>query len=334
MRVAGETYRALGEDVLLRIVVAYWELVFADDQVDARLKSESVASELLTDAKSREEAQVGTPLDVAEARAGLERRRGDRIIAENLRGTAEDQLRGLILPFGRGSAPAVRIEPTDDARVAPPTAPEEGQEERYVRLALDTRPEIRASRAELGNRGIDVSLAEDATKPQLDLLARLSTDGLDGDFGGALDDVITAKAASASIGLQFSMFLGRRAARANLRLAQWACRQAVLRHKELENRTVLEVRSALRDVSGARALLAAATAETQAADEDLVGEREKLQQGKSTPFLLLQKEETVTDARTRMNRAVTLLRVAEARLWRSVGMLARTLGVQLPSAGR
>ncbi len=324
------------ETLLLRVVEAYWELVFADVLIDAREQSLNVATELLDDAKSRMDAEVGTPLDVAEARAGVERRRSEVLEARSARGTVEDRLLALMLPFGTERMSGTRLHPTDGLSALPASRPNLSQTEQYVRMAWQGRPELRGTRADIASRGVDVYQAYDAIRPQLDLLGSLGATGLDSAPFRSVEDVITGRAISASIGIQFSMFVGQRAARSNWRAAAWARRQAQLRHRELQNQIVVEVRAALREFDTASAQLAAGEAEVQAAEEGAQGEREKLEQGKSTPFLVLQREDDLTGARTRVGRARTDLRLAEARLWRSLGQLGQNLGVKaarLPLAG-
>ena len=318
------------ELLLLRVVEAYWELVYADVLIDARQKSLLVATELLDDATSRMEAEVGTPLDVAEARAGVERRRSEVLEARSARGTIEDRLLALIMPFGTARMHGTRIEPTDGLAALPASRPSLSQTEQYVRMAWQGRPELRGTRADIASRGVDVHEAYDAIRPQLDLRGSLRSTGLDDAPFRSLEDVITGRAISASIGIQFSMFVGQRAARSNWRAAAWARRQAQLRHRELQNQIVVEVRSALREFDTASAQLTAGEAEVLAAEEGAQGEREKLEQGKSTPFLVLQREDDLTGARTRVGRARTDLRLAEARLWRSLGQLGQNLGVRSP----
>jgi outer membrane protein TolC len=315
------------EATLLAIVESYWELVFADVNLDALQKSEEVARELLDDANSRLAAEVGTPLDVAEARAGVERRRSEVLEAENLRETLQDQLLSLIMPFGQEARHDVRVEPTDGADVEPERLPGPDEERRYVDLALQGRPEIRSSKAEISTRGIDTVVARDAIRPQLDVMGRIATDGLSRGVGGTWEDLYTGRAVSGSVGLEFSLFLGQRAARANWLAAAWARRQAVLRLRELENQIIVEVRSALRDLETAKGQREAARSEVAAAEEALAGERQRLANDKSTPFRILQKEEDLTAARTRLGRAGADLRIAVGRLWKSVGSLTANLGV-------
>lgn len=319
------------EGVLERIVSAYWELVFAEDNLAARQSSLEVAQELLADAQARLDAEVGTPLDVAEARAGVERRRSEMLQAENARGTVEDQLLALIMPFGPQRLRGARIVPSDSSQAESGGAPDPADEDRYLTLALSGRPELQAAKAAISDRGIDMLVAFDGIRPQLDVTGRIVSSGLDEMFGDSTGDLLAGNAVTATIGVQFSMFVGQRAARANWRAAGWARRQAVLRLKELENRIVVEVRGALRDLLTTRAQLNAAKAEVAAAQEGLDGERDKLEQGKSTPFRVLQKEDDLTDARTRLGRSAADTRIAESALWKAIGLLAQNLRAEPPS---
>ena len=110
---ARATLETAVETLLAQVVGAYWELAYTDALIEARRKSLEVAEELLDDAESRRDAEVGTPLDVAEARAGLERRRSDLLEAEGIRGTQEDQLLALMMPFGAMRSTGRRIVLTD-----------------------------------------------------------------------------------------------------------------------------------------------------------------------------------------------------------------------------
>ena len=320
-------YRTEVEATLLAIAETYWELVFADANLDARRKSEEVARELLDNANARLKAEVGTPLDVAEARAGVERRVSEVLDAENLRESVEDNLLALILPFGPEVRAEIRVNPTDLPAQATTTLPSKSDEQRYVDLAIQGRPEMLIRKAEIATAGIDVKVAQDAIRPQLDVIGRVSTDGLDDVFGNSVSRMFEGQAVSGTIGLQFSLFLGQRAARAQWLAAAWRRRQAKLRERDLTNVIVVEVRSALRDLDTARGQIGAGEAEVKAGEEGLRGERLKLDNGKSTPFRVLQKEEDLTNARTRLSRARADLSIAEARLYRAVGTMAERFSI-------
>jgi outer membrane protein TolC len=277
------------------------------------------------------EQKVAASIELAEARAGLEERVGDRILAEGLRDAAEDVLRALILPFDREGGRGIRLVVTDDPRVLP--AGErlpDPDEARWVAMALRRRPDLLSSQAALEVLGIDVRSASDELKPQLDLVARLSTDGLDGNFGGALEETLSGEGVSATLGVNFSVYVGRRSAQARLRIAQWTERQAAVRQRDLENRIVADVRQALREYVNAKARQTVAAAEVTAATDSLEGERAKEKSGESTPFRVLEREEVRTRAVTREGRAAADARIAIARLWRAVGVLSEMRGVRPP----
>jgi outer membrane protein TolC len=326
-RAADESVRAVSQEVLLETVVAYWGLAFAQDEVGSRLQALGVAQELLEETTARFDAGLATTLDQAEARAGLEERRGEWIQAENRRGDLADRLRSLVLPFGLDDPSGPGLRAADDPREARGPPPDPARADEFVLLAMAGRPEILASEAALANRDIDVSSARDAVRPRLDLVGRVGAGGLDDGFGGSLGDAASGEAVSGAVGIEFSVHLGRRAARARCRLAEWARRQAALRHAELQNRAAVEVLAALREVGSAAARRESALAEVAAALEGLAGERDRLAQSQSTPFRVLEKESLLTDARTKENRATADLRIAEARFWRAIGRLPEHLGV-------
>jgi outer membrane protein TolC len=331
VRGAGHDLVALTDGVLLRIETAYWDLAFLSEQVAARTKSQDVAKGLLDLTQARVDEKVATTIELAEARAGLESRAGDRIVAEGLRDAAEDVLRALILPFDPEGGRGIRLVATDDPRVLPPgERVPEPDEARWVGLALRRRPDLLSSQASLETLGIDVRAATDELKPQLDLVARLSTDGLDRGFGSTLEETLSGQGLSATLGVNLSVYVGRRSAQARLRIAQWSERQAVVRQRDLENRIVAEVRAALREHATAKARQATAAAEVTAAGESLEGERAKERSGESTPFRVLEREEVVTQAVTREGRAAADARIALAKLWRAVGVLSEMRGVRPP----
>lgn len=332
-RAADHGLDALTDVVLLRIETAYWNLAFLRAQVAARRKAEELAENLVRDTGTRFEARVATVLDVADAKSGLEARRGDRIFAEGEAAKAEDELRALILPHTLGT-PAARLVPTDDPRTVPASEVLDPRDvERYLTQAVRARPDLLAARASLETQDVDVAVAQDDLRPQLDLVARLSVDGLDGGFGGALEETASGQATTGTLGLNFSLYLGRRSAHARLCMAVWARSQAAIRVREQENRVVQEVRAALTDLATSTARRTTALGELEAAREALDGEQRKEKNGESTPFRVLEKEEQVTQAVTREGRAAADVRIATARLWKALGMLRTTRGVARPTTG-
>ena len=322
-------FEAQAEQTLVTVAEAYWELAFAQRNLESLRKSESVAAKLLEDVQSRERAGVATPLDTAQARAGLKRRSSDRLAADGARRDTSDRLLALIRPFSACELSETEIIAIDDLMLADDRVGLHTQNE-LIRMGVRGRPEIRALRADIANRGLDQVAARDSIRPQLDLVGRVGSTGLRGDAGDSLIDMATGENIIASLGVEFSVFLGQRAAKARWRAAGWARRQTVLRLREQENVIVLDVRLALRSLRTAEAVLAASQEEVNAAQETLDGELLRLAEGKSTPFRVLELEDDLSLARTRVARAAANARRAEARVWRSVGSLTQRHGGRLP----
>lgn len=325
---AGE--EAAVEDLVLAVLRAYWELAFAQRDLAARVASESVASELLDDIQARIQAEVATPLDAAEARAGLERRRSERLLAERTLDDASDALLALIRPFRDGST-APRVVAVDDPD-APTFLEADGElpVARAVALALGARPELRALQAELATRGVEVLEAKDALRPTIDLIGSASTVGYREGWFDSLKDTAGGEALSMGLGVEVSLYLGQRAAKARFRAAGWAREQTQLRMRQLENQIIQDVRRAHRAMGTASSVRRAADAEVAAARESLDGERQRLAESKSTPYRVLEQEELLTEARTRLTRAQIDTRIAEAELWRAAGSLSERLRLTAP----
>lgn len=331
MAAARADEHAAGEQLLLAVMRAYWELAYTQRDLEARWASEAVAAELLADVQARIDAEVATPLDAAEARAGLERRRSDRYRAAQAREDAADQLLAYVRPFRDGSTPPEVVATDDPAAAAITEVGADVTVGRLVAMALAGRPELRALAADVATRGLDVKEAQDALRPDLDLIGSASTVGFRTDLDRSLRDMAAGEALSMALGVEFSLYVGQRAAKARWRAAGWARQQSALRMRQLENEIVVEVRRAHRALATAKAVRAASEAEVLAAAEALEGERQRLKESKSTPFRVLEKEDELTAAQTRRSRALVDARVAEAGLWRAVGALSDRLGLALPS---
>ncbi len=325
---AGE--EAAVEDLALAVLRAYWELAFAQRNLESLVASEGVAAELVADVEARIAAEVATSLDAAEARAGHQRRRSDRLLAERALEDASDALLSLIRPF-RDVSDAPLLVAVDDPDVPGPLTPTDDLSvARAITIALASRPDRRALEADVAVRGVEVFEARDALRPSLDLIGSASTVGYREGFDRSLRDAAEGEALSMAIGVEFSIYLGQRGAKARWRAAGWAREQARLRLRQLENEIVLDVRRAHRAIATAGAVREAAEAEVAAARESLDGERQRLSESKSTPFRVLEQEELLTEALTRLARARIDTRIAEAALWRAAGSLTERLALTAP----
>src|SRR5207237_2234960 len=118
---------------------AYWDLVYAIDNLKAQQESLALAQQSLKDNQKRVEIGTMAPIDIVQAQAEVANNESTVILAEAAIKNAQDVLRSLILDPGTPDVWNVVFEPTDapafDARTIDVDA--------AVRNALDKRADVR-----------------------------------------------------------------------------------------------------------------------------------------------------------------------------------------------
>jgi outer membrane protein len=211
--------------------------------------------------------------------------------------------------------------------------------------AAEYRPELGDVAARLKLQDIDIEAASDRLKPQLDLVASYTARGLSGskhdtqvpfagfpivfdeDFDGgpfqSLHNLARMRFPDASVGVQVSIPLGNRAAKADVAVAQSARRQTLtLRDREAQ-RIAVEVRNAVTGLQTAAQRLEAARGSREAAEVQLQAEQDRFSAGLTTTFLVLTRQNDLAAARVTETTALTAYRRGLAELARARGTLLR-----------
>lgn len=335
-------------DTVAAVERAYWTLVAADQEVEARASGLKLAEEQRDDTAARIEAGTASETDLAQPVAEIERRRGELLAAREARTRADLALKALILATPDDPLWNLPIQPSDapPSRFATP-APDEA-----LRLALSSRPELRETASRLERQAVEIDAARDRLRPQLDLVASYMLRGLagaasdrlrppfpgsvppfDDRLGGNLVDawgnLLLHRFPDATLGVALSLPIGQRSGRADLAAAEAGRRQLEALDAQLRQRIGIEVRTALAALETARQRLVAAEAQRRAAETQLQAERDRYDAGAGTLFLVLTRQNDLTLARlteaaARADHARALTTYA-----RAVGTLLADRGVQL-----
>lgn len=102
--------------------------------------------------------------------------------------------------------------------------------------ALEQRTDYKAAQANLKARKIELALAKNSRWPELDLVASLALNGVDGDYGTALSDLGSTDHPAYFVGGEFSFPLENRLARSETKRASLGKRRALYGLKNLENK--------------------------------------------------------------------------------------------------
>jgi HAE1 family hydrophobic/amphiphilic exporter-1 len=152
-----------------------------------------------------------------------------------------------------------------------------------------------------------------------------------GDFRQSLSNLFRTDAPNFTIGMTISFPIRNRTAKANLAGARVTEEQIAARTRSEEQVVVVEVRNAVQAVETSRQRVVAATTARENAEIQLEGERKLYEAGKSTTFLLFQRENALTTARNAEIRAETDYRKAIADLERATSTTFRELNIEVVS---
>ena len=326
-------------DMIREVDAAYWSLVAARRDVASIESSVALADKQLSETKSRIEAGVLGETEIAQPTAERERRKGDLALARQRVAEAENTLKLLVLGDPRDPSWSAEIVPADD----PELATSRPDVDRALETAFARRPEIAEAKARWARFEVQVEARRSDLKPRLDLVTAYERRGfagrrnpnaiglggqpvvvpppLEGTWGRSYGTIADNEFPDASVGVAFSVPIGNRTARANLAVAKSALSQATLAVSGEEQQVQAEVRNAAFALESARQRIEAARAARAAAETQLYAEQERFAVGMSTNFLVLTRQNDLTNARVTETSALTDYRKAATEFARATGVL-------------
>jgi len=158
---------------------AYWELVYARENVKVQQQAVAVSEKLYNDNKKQLEIGTMAPLDVTRAASEVASDRQNLIVAQTVQLQDEQVLKNAMTK--NPLAPNlinVEIIPTD--LPTPPAATESASFEDAIQEAFVKRPDLQEQVYNLKNSGIEVRATKNALLPTLTLSGQYSSSGLAG----------------------------------------------------------------------------------------------------------------------------------------------------------
>ena len=163
----------------------------------------------------------------------------------------------------------------------------------------------------------------------------VTSPGLPNFFNGgtfrSLQNLFRTDALSYSFGITFSFPLGNRTAKANLAGAQIQQEQVNAQTRSQEQIIFAEVRNAVQALETSRQRVLSARRARENAEIQLEGERKLFEVGRSTTFLLFQRENALTNARNSEIRAETDYNKAISDLQRATSTTFRLNNIEVES---
>ncbi|MGD1146317.1 MAG: TolC family protein [Thermoanaerobaculaceae bacterium] len=319
---------------------AYWNLVYTIDYLRAKQHSLMLAQDLLEQTRTR--VRIGTlaPIDIVQPEAAVAAREVDIIQAENAIGNAGDVLKGLI-GFENPEDWKSRIVPTD----ALEATTEDVDLDKAIAAALEKRPELRQRQLELEIREVNLLVARNAVKPELDLSLNYGFSGVGGDTTGVdplngqvipfvsggwsdpLSQIYHRDYSQWAAMVSVSYPLGNHQAKAQLaqrRFDETTARQNIALQRQA---VIQDVRTAVRGLEASAKGIAAAVKSRELAERNLDAEQKKFANGMSTNFEVVKVQDDLAAAQAAELQARVLYRQAVAAYRVASGVLLDEMGI-------
>ncbi len=276
---------------------AYWDMVLAMEDLKVKEESLKLAESLLDLNRKRLNAEVASPLEVTQAKAGVASRKEDLIIAQKVVKERENALKKLI-SSDIYSLKNVEILPTDSPTVRYVTI----DLEESFREGIENRPDYQKVKTEIEKNNVTIQYAKNQRFPSIDLEASYGYNGLGDSFRDslrAMDDN-----PEWTLGIMVKFPLGNRTAKGDLKIARLTAKQEFLNLKKLEQEILVEIDNTIREVETNKQRIEAAKVSKRLAEESLYAEEKKLKEGLSTSHDVLEFQEELVEAKTREISAI------------------------------
>lgn len=317
--------RAFAESLLAETETTYWNFTLAERRIAIFENSLQIAERQQQEVDERVEIGVLASTDRASAAAETAQRRQDLIDARAGLEVLRLRLLRLMSPGADGRLDRV-VKATSDPATEP--APVDDLEDR-VDLAVRSRPELGESRARLDSARLETIVTKNGLLPRLDFFVTLGKTGYADSFSQAFRE-LDGDTFDAAAGVDLSVPLGNRVARAADRAAVLSRRQAAEAVANLEQLVRLDVRLAAAEAERARQQISASAVTRALREEALRAEEERFRVGTSTSLLVAQAQRDLLESQIAEVEAVVAYRVALIELYRSEGTLLERRGLTVP----
>ncbi|MDX2197534.1 MAG: TolC family protein [Phycisphaerae bacterium] len=324
--VAQQRFQQEVRDVLLDVETAYWQLVQA--RRTAAILAETVAQNRATyESVYNRREHDATEVEIQNAKSSWDQREVQ--FKEAIRNVldAEDRLKNLMNDPELLLSKIIEIVPTD----TPLVAPIQVDQFAAVRTAIEKREEVAQARGQIEIARINMGVAKNQEMPQLDLQFSYTVAGVGQTADNSFDQFSANRFITYVVGLNFSVPIGNRARRAEVRRSRLVESQAVVRLKQALDTVVEEVNRAVRQLVVRWTQVPAQLDAVRSAERNLRALQARTQKI-DPPYLQteLNAVEQLNNTRTTLLQIITEYTTAIVQLERAKGTLVEYNKVNLP----
>lgn len=325
-------------EIIAQLEHAYWDLYFAIRSVDIAKESVALAQAQKELTKSRIEAGLDAIYDIDQVEAKFQLRQEEVEAAIEQVAFKENTLKSLMLSSRTALEWNQPIIPSDTPKIDSYNFDLDG----LVKDALANRQEIKQLEVRQDLAKANTSYFNNQLKPQVDFIASYETLGLAGRFllrnspiplppnstlpgflrggiGQSLVNLFENRGYTVQVGFQINFPLNNRVAINQLASSKMDEKKLSIQQNQVQIQIEKEVRNALQSLKTAQKRMTATQAERVAAERQLLGEQTRFNADLSTNFLVLTRQQELSDARGRELKALTDYKNALVELQRAIG---------------
>ena len=300
-------------DLAAEVKRAYWELVFAHQNLEVLELSLALAQQLRDETATKIDAGKLADIDLFQPESEVAQREQDLITGEREIGFAEDNLKLLInsedwlIPFNPVDLPAIN-----------PVYPEIKE---VYENAMANRPDLQAASLQVKALQYQLDKADNDRKPAVDILGSLGFGARAEDYTSALDNSVSDGDTHWQLALTFSRPLDNSLAEGQYRQALAAHNKGKTSMELLKLEITRTVRITVRDVELALKAIEATRKTSTATGKRLEAEQIKFDAGRSTTLDVLIAQQDYARALSTENRSKVVYAQTLAELDRIQGSI-------------
>jgi len=233
-------YERVSEEIVLRTIDAYWNVVSSRSNLEVVELSLSLAQKIFDEVRAKIDAGLLAPVEIYQAEAEIAVREQGLLTYRNALFDSIDALRG-VLDLEDWSADIVIAD-------APPELERLPDMEGTLVRALEARKDYRSAVVEKQRREVLFAYFRNQRLPEVNLVGSAGLNGTEGEYEDALDNLGSGEYYSWSMGISLVLPLWNDLGQGNYRRAKYELEQTEQRLRELENSIRVEIRQKLRAV--------------------------------------------------------------------------------------
>lgn len=315
-------FKARALDVIQSTENAYYNMVFAREQLEVRNFSLALANRLWEEAKTRRDTGVATDLDVLQAEVGVANARRNVLLAQQSVKDREDALLALIGQFEL-DAPLGAASFAEFDGALPLVASSVSQ----ARL---NQPDYLSTQAAIDQLKLDLNLAKNASLPSLNIGGALGYTGRQGSADAAYRQIPDRDGYAWQADLSLSVPIGFRGDKARYRQSLATFNRETVRLRQIEQNIEVQVRSAVRAVETNLESVKISAQASQLSKRQYELEKARFEAGLSTSRRVLESQNDLETARVSELQSRVNLRTSLTALHRIEGSSLQRYGITLP----